>query len=79
MTEDEIKARHKELHDLLSESYYNFHNIPKGDFDAQHSQIWQDMETELIAEGYLWLPEPPRDLIAEVDELKAKMAVLEKG
>ena len=78
MTEDEIKVRYKELHDLLSESYYIFHNIPKEDFDLQHGQIWKDMETELIAEGYLQPPQPIRDLAAEVDELKAKIETLEK-
>ena len=72
--EKEIKTKYKELHDLLSESYYNFHNISKEAFDAQHGQIWADMETELIVEGYLTTPEPPRDLLAEIDELRNENA-----
>jgi len=36
------------------------------------------MEAELIAEGYIKPPEPVRDAFAEIDELKAKIAVLEK-
>ena len=84
-TEKQIKAEYKELHDLLSESYYNFHNISKEEFDGQHGVIWKNMEDELIAEGYLTIPEPPRDLAAEVtaqkaeiDELKANIKELKK-
>lgn len=58
-TEAEIRTNYKELHDLLSESYYNFHNISKEEFDLQHGEIWNGMEAELIAGGYLKAPEPP--------------------
>lgn len=77
MTEAEIKAKYKELHDLLSESYYNFRNISKEEFNFQHGKIWNDMEVELMAEGYLKPPEPVRDLATEIDELRAKIEVLE--
>ena len=78
LTEKEIKTNYKELHDLLSESYYSFHNISKEEFDIQHSQIWANMKAELIAEGHLTIPEPPRDLAKEIDKLKARLDVVAK-
>jgi len=71
-TEAEIKARYKEIHDNLSEDYYKNHLMSKEDFDFYHGQNWNDMEAELIAEGYLKPPEPVRDALAEIDELKAE-------
>jgi len=78
MTEAEIRTKYKELHDLLTESYYNFHNISKEEFDIQHGKIWSDMEAELTREGHLTPPQPARDLAKEIDELKAKIGILEK-
>lgn len=75
-TEQGIKAKYKELHGLLSESYYNFHNITKEEFDTQHGQIWIDMEAELIANGFIKLPEPARDPLTEIDELKEEIVKL---
>ncbi len=59
MTAEEIRAKYKELHDTLSESYYQRHELSKEDFDVQHGQIWTDMEAELLAEGFIKLPDPP--------------------
>ena len=59
-TEAEIRAEYKELHDLLTEEYYNFHNITKEVFDQQNGQIWADMDAALIAAGYKEEPEPPK-------------------
>ena len=73
----EIEAKYKELHDMLSATYYDFHNLSKRAFDSQHGLIWRNMEAELIGEGYKQPPEPIRDLIAEVDELKDKVELLE--
>ena len=75
---NEIRARYKELHDNLGESYYKRHELSKEDFDLQHGKIWNDMEAELISEGYLTPPEPARDLEKEIDELKEKIKELEK-
>lgn len=75
-TEAEIKDKYKEIHDNLSEDYYKNHLMDKEGFDFLHGQNWDDMETELIAEGYRQLSEPVRDLGAEVDELKAKVEQL---
>ena len=76
MAEKEIKTQYKELHDLLSESYYNFHNISKEEFDLQHGQIWDDMEAELIAEGYIKIPEPVMDYKAEILKLQDEIETL---
>ena len=47
------------------------------EFNVRHGEIWKNHETELIAEGLIQLspaPEPKRDLAAEIDEIKAKIA-----
>ena len=78
MTEKEIKEAYKNQHDTLSEDYYSgTSGLTKEQFDQQHGQVWKDMETELIAEGYLTPPKPERDLEVEVDELKIKVEALE--
>ncbi len=77
MTEKKIKVTYKRLHDDLSEIYYDgTMGITKEDFDLQHGQIWSDMEAELIDKGYLAPPKPPRDLLAELDELKNRVTQL---
>ena len=77
-TEKAIKDMHKQLHDTLSEDYYKNKLMSKEDFDYYHGQNWDDMETELIAKGYRAIPEPTRDLLAEIDELKADIKELKK-
>lgn len=60
MTEAEIKAKYKALHDTLAESYYGgTSGLTKEEFDIQHGKIWNDMEAELIAEGYRQPPPEP--------------------
>ena len=76
LAEAEIKSRYKDIHDSLSEDYYNKKLMSKEDFDYYHGQNWNDMEAELLAEGYITPPEPVRDLEAEIDELKADIEVL---
>lgn len=78
MTEEEIRARYKKIHDELSEDYYKNHLMSKEDFDYLHGQNWIDMEAELIAEGYLKPPEPVRDLEAEIDKINKKLDLLLK-
>ena len=73
MLEAEIKTSHKNLHDSISEDYYRNKLMSKEDFDYYHGQNWDDMGTQLIAGGYIKIPEPPRDLEAEIDELKARI------
>ncbi len=79
MTEKEIIKKYKKLHDELSSIYYGqkpIGQLSKEDFDNSHGQIWTNMETELITEGYRTKPKPPRDLIAEIDELKVEIQAL---
>tara|TARA_Y100000310_G_scaffold320477_1_gene376975 strand:+ start:1991 stop:2236 length:246 start_codon:yes stop_codon:yes gene_type:complete len=78
-TEVSIKDSYKELHDLLSESYYNFHNITKEEFGLQHGKIWTDMEAELIAGGHLTVPPVPRNLEEEIDALKVEVKNLKEA
>jgi len=51
------------------------------DFNNTHGEIWRNHEAELIADGFMEPrpePAPFRDLLAELDVLKAKVAELEK-
>ena len=78
MTGNKIRAKYKVLHDTLSEAYYGgTSGLSKEKFDTLHGQVWKNMEDELISEGHLTIPEPPRDLVAEIDDLTAKIKVLE--
>jgi len=83
MTEVEIKANYKAQHDTLSEAFYAKKRTigvtpeEQAQFDQEHGQIWDGMRTELIAEGYLIIPNPPRDLATEIDDLKTRLIALE--
>ncbi len=74
MTEKDIRDKYRKLHDDLSASYYDGKSgLTKEEFDAQHGQIWSDMEAELIAEGHIKPPES-----TELELLKARISALEK-
>ena len=78
LSEPEIIAKYKALHDTLSESYYGgTRGLSKDEFDAQHGKIWSDMEAKLIDAGYRQPPEPVRDLPAEIDDLDRRIKDLE--
>jgi len=72
-SEKETKTNYKELHDLLSESYYNFHNISKEEFDIQHGEIWSNCEEELKTASDYIAPITPRNLEAEIDLMWEKL------
>ena len=79
MTEREIKDKYKKLHDELSVSYYfGASGLTKEQFDLKHGKIWSDVDAELISGGYRKIPEPPRNLVVEIDALKARIEMLEK-
>lgn len=83
MTADEIRIKYKELHDNLSESYYKgTSGLTKEEFDIQHGQIWADLETELIAEGFKQLPQPPDSthiaILVSIDVSKARPAKVKR-
>jgi len=80
MTEKEIKDKAKQDHDTLSASYYaGTSGLTKEQFDLQHGQIWDDMTTELLAEGFIKPPQPKRDLEKEIDDLKVEIKKLKVG
>jgi len=84
MTKDEIIAKYKQQHYDLKMPFYGKKRTvgvtpeEQATFDLEHGQIWNNMEAELIAGGYIIIPEPPRDLEAEIDELKVKVKKLEE-
>lgn len=77
MPESEIKARYQALHSKLTDDYYNKHLLSEADFQHQHLAIWSDLDSELIAKGYKSIPVPRRDLAAELDQVKIRLADLE--
>jgi len=78
----EIKAKYQKQHDELSKAFYQKkHTVgvtpeEEAEFKAQHDQIWADMEAELkTADDYV-APPQPRDLEAEIDQLKAEIKAI---
>lgn len=50
-----------------------------GEFNQRHGDIWRNHEAELIAKGFMKAPipaEPPRDLVAEIDEIKVEQDMI---
>lgn len=78
---DQARLLEGKFFDIVDEGLPSQHRQLKAgksidDFNIRHAQIWQSHEAELIAEGFLQLPEaqpPARDLAAEIDEIKAKL------
>ena len=59
-TRDKIKATYEQLHNDLSEIYYDgTMGLTLDEFDSLHGQTWMNMEAELIANGHLDPPAPP--------------------
>jgi len=93
MSKQEIDARYLSQANQLEKDFFNIINegLPDqhrelkagkdiNDFNSQHGAIWRNHEQELIANGYLEPPETPvpvRDLAAELDELKTRVANIE--
>jgi len=71
-----IRIKYLALHRALSIRYYRAHQLSKEEFDAQHGQLWNDMDAELLAAGYPSPLQPPRDLEAEIDDLKDRLQQL---
>lgn len=76
-TKEEITARYQAIHDDITNQYYQLKKIDKVTFDQLHSQCWQDLDKELILSGFKEAPQPSRDIVAELDELKTRLAALE--
>ena len=77
-TENKLTEDAQKAHDNLSEDYYKKGLMSKEDFDYYHGEIWDGLEGDKIAAGYLTVPEPPRDLEAEIDELRAEIEELKR-
>ena len=77
-TRDELDEKYKMQHRELEASYYEHHKITKEAFDQQHGQLWDNHRQELIDAGLIQPPEPARDLEAEIDDLKSRLAKLER-
>lgn len=78
ITEKQIRASFKMVHDELSEGYYSGKSgMGKAEFDTKHGEVWSDMDAVLIAQGFKSMPIPVRDLAAEIDELGLRVKKLE--
>ena len=94
MTKEEIDQKYldqangveAEFFDNIDEGLPNQHRQLKigksiDDFNLTHGQTWQKHEAELIAGGFMAEPQPPepvRGLLAEIDELKARLDKITK-
>jgi polyhydroxyalkanoate synthesis regulator phasin len=80
----ETKTKYQKLHDKLTKAFYKKKRSTgvtaeeQKEFDTKHAQIWQDMDEVIKTASNYVEPVPPRDLEAEVDELKRKVQELEK-
>ncbi len=78
ITEQQIRASFKMVHDELSEDYYSGKSgMSKEEFDTRHAGNWQDLEAVLIAAGFLEPVVPGRDFANELELLEARVKRLE--
>jgi len=77
-TEKQIKAPFIATHKELIRQRYKYGLISQAEHDLLHALNWDDMETELIAEGYRNPQKPTRDVLKELDDLRLKITELEK-
>jgi len=91
-TIEEITQKYNELYRRLHDEFFETINIdtPRqerrlkldksaDDFNQRYGELSSNYQAELIAAGFVVkLPEPPRDLAAEIDALKARIETLEK-
>ena len=74
MLQEEIIAKYTKQHNELSETYYaGTSGLTKEEFALQHSKIWSDMDDEIKTANDYVEPILPRDLAAEIDDLKARI------
>jgi len=78
-TREEIIKRYEDIHEDLGRQYYIEGALSKGEFDRLHGQNWQALEDNLIKAGFIKPPEVPRDLAAEIDEIKERLDQLESS
>lgn len=78
MNQKQIDQKYLKQHSDLEIRYYKNKEIPKDEFDLLHGELWDNRRNELIEAGLITIPEPPRDLIAEITELEARVKSLEE-
>ena len=94
MNRDQIDQKHLaeanqlevEFFNIVDEGLPNQHRALKAgkteaEFNQRHGDIWKSHQAELIAEGFMEAPKPPepvRDVLAELDDLKVRIEKLEK-
>ena len=78
-TPEEIRSTYKQIHDTMTKEFYPLKkaglidNELQAIFDISHGQNWNDMNAELIAEGYLKpYIDPLIKLEARVEQLENK-------
>lgn len=79
--QDQHKQMEKDYLDIIDLGLPSQHSVLQvgksiDDFNLAHGQLWQNHEAELIASGFMepaLPPELPRDLAAEIDELKQEI------
>ncbi len=87
-TRDELAIKYNQQYALMHDEFYETINKERllrqdktvADLNLCNAEITQNYEAELIANGFPSLNPPPelaRDLAAEIDDLKAKIKILE--
>lgn len=77
MNQKQIDQKYRKQHSDLETRYYKNGEISKEEFDLLHGELWDSHKNELVEAGLITIPEPPRDLKTELDELKARVKSLE--
>ena len=89
---EEIVQKYNELYRILHNEFFETINVgtpyqerrlklnmSSNEFNTRYANLEQSYKAELIAAGFIETPiEPPRDLAAEIDDLKARVEKLEK-
>jgi len=85
-TEAEIVKKYDEMFRQLHDEFYETINLVRKlrsdkqaeDFNTRYAEIQRNYDDELAREGIVRpIPAPPRDLAAEIDEIKARIEKLE--
>lgn len=79
-----IDEKYQDQHEELRQRYYERGEITKEEHDLLHAQLWSNHHQELVNAGLAEPISPPeptpptRDLIAEMDDLTARVGKLER-
>lgn len=82
-TTGQIRLKYKKLHDELAKKFYTKKHSTgvteeeQEEFNKAHAEIWAGMEEDLKKASDYVEPVAPRDIEAELDELKERVKKLE--